>query len=188
MKWFLIFQSLAKLSPWIVKPDFWSQTPKYLVWFLTTNIGDQFSKLQVMGRELSGELQGWLHLWGGHILVPFHSSCPFPSALYPSSPRPPLLSFSSSYHSRWVGEDTVMVGKQEESLVKTTPEPFSQALVMKGLNEPQQFPTGKFWPVSWQARHWATLNGAGLKFRISDLSKASAWIERLGHGHSCGSE
>lgn len=33
-----------------------------------------------------------------------------------------------------------------------------------------------------------TLNGAGLKVRISDLSKASGWIERLGHGHSCRSE
>lgn len=41
-----------------------------------------------------------------------------------------------------------MVGKQEESLVKTTPGLFSQALVMKGLNEPQQFLTGKFRPLS----------------------------------------
>lgn len=36
----------------------------------------------------------------------------------------------------WCGVVTVMVGKQEESMVKTTSGPFSQALVMKGLNEP----------------------------------------------------
>ena len=73
-------------------------------------------------------------------------SCPIPRALPPRAlsyfllgvggPPPHFPLTPSSCTTEWVGADTVMVGNQEESMVKTTPGPFSQALVMKGLNEP----------------------------------------------------
>ena len=63
--------------------------------------------------------------------APSDPSCPppaYPHLWFPVTPN--------SYTEEWVGADTVIFGNQEESMVKTTPGPFSQTLVMKGPNEP----------------------------------------------------
>lgn len=157
MEWFIIFQTLAKLSQWIVKPELWLSDSK--IFGLTFPHNKYWICLFKAGSDRKG--LGWGESGERHVSVSvgllasprgtplfLHctQSCPCPRALPPSCPL--LLSFGgrgspphfpltpSSCTAEWVGADTVMVGNQEESTVKTTPGPFSQALVMKGLNEP----------------------------------------------------
>lgn len=125
---------------------------------------------------------------GGHTLVPFHSSCPSPSVSYPSSPPPPSLFLQllpqqtgwGRHRHGWKARGEFGENHSRAFLSGLGDERTQWTSTVSHRKIPAS--------VSLQARHWATLNGAGLKFRISDLSMASAWIERLGHGHSCRSE
>lgn len=144
MEWFLIFQSMAKLSQQIVKPDLFLWRSNSV-----TDIGYLFTKLEVDRKGLGwGEACVWERGLSRPTLFSLSSFCLLPSLLslfsfFLLSPShlqllPQQTGWGRHRHGWGAG------GQHGENHSR----PFSQTLVMKGLNGPEQFLTGKFRSLS----------------------------------------